>query len=98
MREVALVKTAYCALAREEELAGEEGLAGDQRHLVLVIVIVDDLRSPGPGGRVHRGPVLGRSLAAPRDAAVVPRHRPTRRGRIGSRCYGGAYLAPYGVP
>lgn len=98
MREVALVQTTYRTLAREEELAVEDGSVGDDdRRLVLVIVVVDDRRSSGPRGRVYRRPVFRSGPLATSEARVVPRDRPTGRG-ICSRCYGGAYLAPIDVP
>lgn len=93
MREVTLVQATYRAFAREEELGVEGGLANDERYFVLVIIVVDHRRSSGSRGGVHRRPLFRpRSLAAP-EVGIVARDRDTGRG-IGSRCYGGAYLAP----
>lgn len=97
MREVALVQATYGTLTREEEFTVEDGFADDDRRLVLVIIVVDHRRSSRPCGRVHCRPVFRpRSLAASK-VRIVPRDRPTGR-RVCSRCYGGAYLAPIGVP
>lgn len=97
MRKVALVQAAYGTLAREEELAIEEGLADNDRRLVLVIIVVEHRRSSGSRGSVHRRPRTLRpgSLTVP-EVRVVSRDRPADR-RICSRRYGGAYLAPCGV-
>lgn len=98
MRKVALVQAAYGTLAREEELAIEEGLADNDRRLVLVIIVVEHRRSSGSRGSVHRRPRTPRpgSLTVPEVRVVSRGHRPADR-RICSRRYGGAYLAPCGV-
>lgn len=96
MREVALVQAAYRALAREEELAVEGGLADDERYLILVVIVVDHRRFSGSRGGVHRRPRLRpRPMATP-EVLAVARDRDTGRG-IDSRCHGGAYLAPQRV-
>lgn len=97
MWEIALVQATYGTLAREEEFTVEDGLVDDDRRFVLVIIVVDDQRSSGPRSRVHRRPVFRPGSLAASKVRIVSRDRPTGR-RICSRCYGGAYLAPIGVP
>jgi len=92
VRKVALVQATYCAFTREEELGVKSGLSNDERYFVLIIIIINHRRSSGSRGGVHRWPLFrSRPVAAP--VRTVARDRDTGRG-IGSRCYGGAYLAP----
>lgn len=72
MREVALIQATYATLTREEELAVEDGLADDDRHLILVIIVVDHRRSSGPRGRVHRRPVFCPGPLAASKVRIIP--------------------------
>lgn len=99
MRKVALVQATYGTLTREEELAIEERLAANDRHVIFVIIVVEHRRSSGSRGSIHyrsRTLRLG-SLTVP-EVRIVSRNRPVNRVRICSRRYGSAYLAPCGVP
>lgn len=85
MWKVALIQATYGTLTREEEFAVEDGLADDNRHLILIIIIVDHWRSSGPRGRVHRRPVFRPEFLAASKVRIISRNRPTGRKIVSSR-------------
>lgn len=97
MRKVALVQATYGTLTREEELAIEERLVDNNRHVIFVIIVVEHRRSSGSRGSIYYRPFRLGSLTVP-EVCIVSRNRLVNRVRICSRCYGSAYLAPCGVP